>query len=124
MRVCRRALRGSSYEDDLELTLGLAQIEAGDPRAARSTFRRLGRRFSADASAGSRDMDATLRLDDLRLRPTELVARITDLYMHRQRRGADVVRFVGSLLDRPAAVDVPAALTLAESALRQKEVRS
>jgi hypothetical protein len=124
LRAMRRAVRGSSYEDDLELALGLAQLEAGDPIAARRTFQRMRRRFSADAPAGSRDLDARLRLDDLRLRPAELAARVTQLYVQRQRRGADVVRFVGNLLDRPAAADVPAALALTESGVRQREVLS
>ncbi|MBM4265243.1 MAG: hypothetical protein FJ144_01300 [Deltaproteobacteria bacterium] len=113
LRDVRRQVRATPYEDDLELALGLAQLEAGKAGDARRTLQRLQRRFGT--APAEPEVHDGLRLDDLRLSPEDFSARVADLYAERTPRTTDLVRFVARLLDRPAARDVKAALALVEA---------
>jgi len=116
LRRLRRSFRHTSLEDDLELSLGLAQLDAGKPRRALRTFRRLERRFAGQAGP-SAEVSAGIRLADLRASDADFVARVSSLYAQRRTRSIGLIPFLGALLDRRAAADANAASALAERAL-------
>lgn len=120
VRRLRRDFRGSTLEDDLELLLGLAQLEAGRSRDALRTFRRLERRHGSRAKAPAAQrvpVDAGLRLEDLRAGNADFVGRVAELYAGRATRTVGLLSFLGALFDREAALDAPAAIALAERSL-------
>ena len=115
LRRLRRGLRHTTYEDDSELALGLAQLESGRVRQARRTFRRLERRFGPPRDGVMRGH--TLEIRDLRDSHAGLIARISDLYASRSNHAMGLLAFLASLLDRHAVDDVPGAQALTEAAL-------
>ncbi len=119
VRRLRGDVRGTEYEDDLELLLGLAQLEAGRAKDARRTFKRLERRNGAGWSRSP--IDAGLRLDDLRASDGDLVARVGALYAERSDRSVGLLPFLGALLDRDAGRDASWGVLLAERAIAAKK---
>lgn len=116
IRRLRRDLRGSTLEDDLELLLGLAQLDAGRARDALRTFRRLERRHGP-VQPRPAGYDG-LRLEDLRTSNADFVPRVAELYAKRSTRTASLLPFLAALFDRDAAGDASAAIALAEQWLR------
>lgn len=114
LRAVRRAARRSPYEDDLELSIGMAQLSAGRTRDALRTFRRLDRKFGRRSKSAG--VARGLALDDLRERPDALIARVGKLYAERTERSVGLLAFLSALLDRDAGADAPAAILLAENA--------
>ncbi len=119
LRRLRRDVRRTSFEDDLELMLGLAQLEAGRARDARRTFTRLERRHGPGSSRSP--VDTGLRLADLQAPMAEFVARVGALYAGRATRSVGLMPFLAALLDRHAALDARAATALAQRALDAKK---
>lgn len=115
LREMRRHLRDTSYEDDAELALGLAQLRGGQPRRAHSTFRRLDRRFGTAATSSPPPL---LELADLGGDPADLSAKLAELFAARSDASTPLFRFLGSALDRRAGEDARAAIALAAAALR------
>jgi hypothetical protein len=122
LRALRRAVRGTSFSDDVELAIGLSQLDMGSPAAARKTFTRLAR-LSGTSPASAGAPVSGLTIDDLRLAPQAFAARLARLYAARKDRTGGVLPFFAATLDRPAAADAAAALALADAALAaRKEV--
>lgn len=119
IRRLRRDVRGTEYEDDLELLLGLAQLEAGRAKDARRTFKRLERRTGAGRSRSP--IDTGLRFEDLRASSAGLVARVGALYAERSDRSVGLLPFLGALLDRDAGRDASWGVLLAERAIAAKK---
>ncbi|MEW6272573.1 MAG: hypothetical protein AB1689_25115 [Thermodesulfobacteriota bacterium] len=118
LRALRRLVRGSTFSDDVELAIGLAQLDAGAPAAARKTFERLAKTAPATSA---REGAAALTLLDLRLPPQTFVARVSRLYAERSEKGAGILPFLMGTLDRPAAADAAAALGLADAAIAARK---
>lgn len=116
LRRLRRHVRGTPYEDDLELLRGLTQLGAGRAADARRSFARLERRFG-----GNGPVRPGLLLEDLRSSNAELVDRVGRLYAERVDPSVGLLPFLAGLLDRNAGADAPAALALAEHALRAQK---
>jgi len=122
LRALRRTVRGTSFRDDVELAIGLSQLDMGAPAAARKTFRRLARLGDA-APASPIAPVSGLTIEDLRLSPRDFAARLARLYAARKDRTGGVLQFFAATLDRAAAADAAAALALADAAIAaRKEV--
>ena len=120
LRTLRRLARNTSFADDVELGIGLAQLDLGRPAAARRTLARLAAE-AAPPEARLAPEDAGLTLADLRLPPAAFTARLAALYAAQSRPGLDLRHFLGTTLDRPAHKDATAALALAEAALAARK---
>lgn len=119
LRALRRILRGSSFADDVELAIGIAQLDLGMPSAARRTFARLSRRERRPRPvlvAGS-----GVTFDDLRLPPPAFAQRLARLYAGRKDRTVGLLAFFVGALDRPAATDAAAAIALADAAIAARK---
>lgn len=116
LRELRRLVRGTSFADDVELRIGLAQLDMGRAATARRTLKHA----AAAAPAGEAGAPADprgLTLADLRLPPAAFAARLAALYAGQTQPGIDLRHFLGATLDRPAAKDAAAALDLADAAV-------
>lgn len=116
LRELRRLVRRTSFADDVELRIGLVQLDMGRPVAARRTL------VHAAAAAPAAEASASggaigLTLADLRLPPAAFAARFAALYAGQVQPGIDLRHFLGATLDRPAGKDVAAALDLADAAI-------
>ncbi|HEY8517583.1 MAG TPA: hypothetical protein VIS07_18890 [Candidatus Binatia bacterium] len=118
LRALRRLVRGSTFGDDVELAIGLAQIDAGAPIAARKTLERLAQKTPSTSAV---DGASTVRLIDLRLPPQEFVARLARLYAGRTDKTTGVLAFLVRALDRPAAADAQTALGMANAAIAARK---
>jgi len=121
LRALRRVVRGTSFADDVELGIGLAQLDLGAPAAARKTFRRLAVWTGGPGFAAASPSAPTLTLVDLRLPPRSFAARLAHLYAGRPERSADLLTFFAGALDRPARADAAAALGLADAAMAARK---
>lgn len=119
LRALRRLVHGTSFADDVELAIGLTQLDLGNPTAARRTFARAGDLPAAAAHPAA--SGGGLTLGDLRLPPRALVARLARLYAARTEPGAGAVAFFVATLDRDARRDVTAALSLADAAVAARK---
>jgi len=119
LRALRRSVRGSSFGDDVDLAIGIAQLDMGAPAAARKTFAALGE--STTVAAGTASVASGLTLADLRLSPQDFVARLGGLYAARADKGVGVLAFLVATLDRPAAADAAAARSLADAAVAARK---
>ncbi len=114
LRRARRLARGTRFEDDVELALGLTQLAAGDRRSARQSFARISRAATARAGSSAPGFQGPgLTLDDLRLSPAPLTDRIAALFAERTDRRETPTAFFARLLERDAAADVAQAVKLA-----------
>lgn len=116
LRELRRLVRRTSFADDVELGIGLVQLDMGRAAAARRTLARVASGGSA-AEASSSGGAVSLTLADLRLPPAAFAARLSALYAGEAQPGIDLRHFLGSTLDRPAGKDAAAALDLADAAI-------
>lgn len=123
LRKLRRLARATSFADDVELAIGLAQLDKGSPAAARRTWQRLADSAPAAEPALLAAGTELPTLSDLRLPPAAFAARLARLYARRRDPALDVVGFVAAALDRPARNDVPAALSLADAAIAARKER-
>lgn len=121
LRALRRIVRGSSFADDVELAIGLAQLDLGAPAAARRTFRRLAEQPETPRPVGATSSQAGITLVDLRLPPRDFTARLARLYASRAEQTSDVLTFLASALDRDARRDAGAALSLADAAVAARK---
>jgi len=115
LRKLRRLVRGASFADDVELAIGLTQLDMGNASAARRTFRRTADLPASAAPAVASVGDLTLR--DLRLPPRDFAARLAQLYATRTEPSTGIVEFFVATFDRDARRDVAAALSLADAAV-------
>jgi tetratricopeptide (TPR) repeat protein len=117
LRALRRQVRGTSFADDVELGIGLVQLEMGRPAAARKTLARVVDDPTTASASPLPEAATALTLADLRLPPAAFAARLAALWASRARPDADLGRFLSVVLDRPARADAAAALSVAEAAL-------
>ena len=121
LRALRRIARGTSFADDVELAIGLTQLDLGAPAAARRTFRRLAEQPAVPRAAWVPSSQAALTLADLRLPPRDFAARVARLYAARAEPTSDVLTFLAGTLDRDARRDATAALSLAHAAIAARK---
>jgi len=121
LRALRRAVRGTSFSDDVELSIGLAQLDMGAPTRARRTFQRLAASTAAPSPAPPDLTSSGLTLADLRLPPAAFAARLARLYAARKERAAGLLTFFAGTFDRPARADAAAALSLADAAIAARK---
>lgn len=117
LRQLRRLVRGTSFADDVELGIGLVQLEMGRPTAARRTLAKLATDAAPAEASQLPDGGGRLTLSDLRLPPTAFAARLAALYAGQSQPGIDLRHFLGATLDRPARDDATIALDLVDAAL-------
>ncbi len=115
LRSVRHTLRETPFEDDIELALARAHLDAGQLGSARGARERLARlaRRGSDASASG---GPTLSLDELRREPARLAVRIAALYAERGDTLQGFAGFAARLLDRHASADLAALDALLDSA--------
>ncbi len=115
LRDVRHTLRETPFEDDIELALALAHLDAGQLASARGARERLARlaRRGNDASARG---GPTLTFDELRREPASLAVRIAALYAERGDALQGFASFAARLLDRHAIADLAALDALLDSA--------
>ena len=122
LRVLRRLSRGTSFADDVELGIGLAQLDMGAPSAARKTFAGLAELDGSprDGCRGGvrRALDASATCA-CRRGPSPLVSRGSTHGDTRPRR--TWAAFFAAALDRPAGRDAAAALALADAAIAARK---
>jgi predicted negative regulator of RcsB-dependent stress response len=121
LRKLRRLARHTSFADDVELAIGLVQLDLGRPAAARRTLAPIA--DAAPEASARRGDGPDLTLADLRLPPTAFAARLATLYAGQAQPGIDVRHFLGTTLDRPAGRDAAAALGLADAAIAARKER-
>lgn len=121
LRALRRLARGTSFADDVELGIGLVQLDMGAAAAARKTLTRLAAQDDAPEAAALPDGASVLTLTDVRLAPAALAGRLAQLYAARRDPSMDVLRFLVAALDRPARRDARAALSLVDAALAARK---
>jgi tetratricopeptide (TPR) repeat protein len=120
LRKLRRLARQTSFADDVELAIGLVQLDMGRPAAARRTLAPIATDTPTEASARRTDAPG-LTLADLRLPPRAFAARLATLYAGQAQPEIDLRRFLGSTLDRPAGRDAATALDRADAALAARK---
>ena len=117
LRALRRLARGTSFADDVDLGIGLLQLDMGRPAAARRTLARVAGDPATAAASPLPEAAAGLTLADLRLPPAAFAARLTALWASQATPETDVRRFLSAALDRSTRADAAAVLALANAAL-------
>jgi ATP/maltotriose-dependent transcriptional regulator MalT len=117
LRATRRLVRRTSLEDDVELGIGLVQLDMGRLAAARRTLTHLAAEGTTTEASALPAGASSLTLADLRLPPAAFAARLAALYAGQVQPGIDLRHFLGATLDRPAGKDAAAALDLATVAI-------
>ena len=123
LRKMRRAVRHTSFEDDAELLVGLAQLQQGKRKRAAHTLRRLQRQHGAQQNStqqigNSPDNAPQLSLTDLRQSGAQLAARIASLYRARNPQTTSLTDFLTEIFDRAAAADTTEAIGLLNQSTR------
>ena len=115
LRSASRTLRDTPFEDDIELALALAHLDAGQlssAQKARARLARLARQSDSSQASGA----PSLTFEELRAGPAQIVRRASELYAERGSSLQGFSSFAARLLDRAATSDLGALDALIETA--------